>query len=214
MLLADWSETPEEELLSNETRRTVRRMIASLPDPYRVVLLLRDLERLSTEETAEILGESVASVKSRLHRARMALREQVTRSLAPECVLREARAARGSEEAVRPRSDQPEALEEGRRRSRLALHAPGRAPRNIRARGPDDARPPWSAAPGSAGIEERQQDVPLRRSYGRKSHRIVAHPKRSWSAHRGRPANHEVGRQDGCCLWATLLAADRDGPSP
>jgi RNA polymerase sigma-70 factor (ECF subfamily) len=80
MLLADWSETPEEELLSSETRRAVRRMIASLPDRYRVVLLLRDLEGLSSEETAEVLGDSVASVKSRLHRARMALREQVTRS--------------------------------------------------------------------------------------------------------------------------------------
>lgn len=80
-LLADWSETPEEELLSNETRHAVRRMIASLPDHYRVVLLLRDLEGLSNEETAAILDDSVASVKSRLHRARMALREQVTRSL-------------------------------------------------------------------------------------------------------------------------------------
>ncbi len=82
LLLADWSETPEEELLSNETRRAVRHMIASLPDHYRVVLLLRDMEELSNEETAEILHDSVASVKSRLHRARMALREQVTRSLA------------------------------------------------------------------------------------------------------------------------------------
>ena len=80
LLLADWSETPEEELLSNESRRAVRRMIAGLPDHYRVVLLLRDLEELSNEETAEILNDSVASVKSRLHRARMALREQVTRS--------------------------------------------------------------------------------------------------------------------------------------
>ena len=81
LLLADWSETPEEELLSNETRRAVRRMIANLPDRYRIVLLLRDMEGLSNEETAEILDDSVASVKSRLHRARMALREQVTRSL-------------------------------------------------------------------------------------------------------------------------------------
>jgi RNA polymerase sigma-70 factor (ECF subfamily) len=80
-LLADWSESPEDELLSNETRDAVRRMIASLPERYRAVLLLRDLEELSNEETAEILGDSVASVKSRLHRARMALREQVTRSL-------------------------------------------------------------------------------------------------------------------------------------
>jgi RNA polymerase sigma-70 factor (ECF subfamily) len=82
MLLADWSDTPEEELLSSETREAVRRMIAALPDHYRVVLLLRDMEELSNEETAEILEDSVASVKSRLHRARMALREQVTRSLA------------------------------------------------------------------------------------------------------------------------------------
>jgi RNA polymerase sigma-70 factor, ECF subfamily len=83
MLLADWSETPEEELLSSETRDTVRRMIAGLPDHYRVVLLLRDMEELSNEETAEILDDTVSSVKSRLHRARMALREQLTRSFAP-----------------------------------------------------------------------------------------------------------------------------------
>jgi RNA polymerase sigma-70 factor (ECF subfamily) len=83
MLLADWSETPEEELLSSETRDTVRRMIAGLPDHYRVVLLLRDMEELSNEETAEILDDTVPSVKSRLHRARMALREQLTRSFAP-----------------------------------------------------------------------------------------------------------------------------------
>ena len=80
MLLADWSDTPEDELLSSETRETVRRMIAGLPDHYRVVLLLRDMEELSNEETAEILNDTVASVKSRLHRARMALREQLTRS--------------------------------------------------------------------------------------------------------------------------------------
>jgi len=80
MLLADWSDTPEDELLSRETRETVRHMIAGLPDHYRVVLLLRDMEELSNEETAEILNDTVASVKSRLHRARMALREQLTRS--------------------------------------------------------------------------------------------------------------------------------------
>jgi RNA polymerase sigma-70 factor (ECF subfamily) len=83
LLLADWSEAPDEVLLSAETRRTVRRLIASLPDHYRTVLLLRDLEGLSNEETAEILDDSVASIKSRLHRARMALRELVTRSLGP-----------------------------------------------------------------------------------------------------------------------------------
>lgn len=46
------------------------------------LVVLRDVEELSNEEAAEILGESVASVKSRLHRARMALREQLTRALA------------------------------------------------------------------------------------------------------------------------------------
>ena len=79
----DWSQSPEEEFLTRETREVVRRAIDTLPDRYQVILLLRDMEGLSSEETAEILGESVASVKSRLHRARMALREQVTRSLAP-----------------------------------------------------------------------------------------------------------------------------------
>jgi RNA polymerase sigma-70 factor (ECF subfamily) len=82
-LLADWSDTPEQELLSRETRVAVRRMIEALPGPYRVVLLLRDMEGLSNEETAEVLDETVAAVKSRLHRARMALREQLTRSLVP-----------------------------------------------------------------------------------------------------------------------------------
>jgi RNA polymerase sigma-70 factor (ECF subfamily) len=82
MLLADWSETPEAELLSSEVREIVRNTIAGLPDPYRIVLLLRDMEELSNEETAEILEDTVASVKSRLHRARMALREQLTRSFA------------------------------------------------------------------------------------------------------------------------------------
>ena len=46
--------------------------------PYRAVVVLRDIEELSNEETAQILNEPVSSVKSRLHRARMALREQLT----------------------------------------------------------------------------------------------------------------------------------------
>lgn len=78
LLMADWSRKPDEELLSLETRAVLERALGTLPDHYRVVLLLRDLEGLSNEEVAETLGESVASVKSRLHRARMALREQLT----------------------------------------------------------------------------------------------------------------------------------------
>ena len=81
-LLADWSKTPEEELLSGETRVVLQQAIDALPDRYRAVLVLRDLEGLSNEEAAEALGDSVPSVKSRLHRARMTLRERLTRSLA------------------------------------------------------------------------------------------------------------------------------------
>jgi len=82
-LLADWSQNPERELLSGETRRVLERALDALPERYRAVVTLRDVEELSNEQAAELLGESVASVKSRLHRARQALRQQLTRSLAP-----------------------------------------------------------------------------------------------------------------------------------
>ena len=82
-LLADWSQNPERELLSGETRRVLERALDALPERYRAVVTLRDVEELSNEQAAEWLGESVASVKSRLHRARQALREQLTRALAP-----------------------------------------------------------------------------------------------------------------------------------
>src|SRR5262245_4221197 len=81
LLLADWSSTPESELLSGEAREILDRALECLPDHYRALLVLRDVEELSNEEVAEILGESVSSVKSRLHRARMALREVLTRQL-------------------------------------------------------------------------------------------------------------------------------------
>jgi len=82
-LLADWSQTPEAELLDGEARAALSDAIDLLPEPYRAVLVLRDVEELSNEEAAEILDESVASIKSRVHRARMALREQLTRHWAP-----------------------------------------------------------------------------------------------------------------------------------
>jgi len=82
-LLADWSQDPEQALLSGEARDVLQRAIDGLPERYRAVLMLRDVEELSNEEVAELVGDSVASVKSRLHRARMALREQLTRALAP-----------------------------------------------------------------------------------------------------------------------------------
>ncbi len=78
-LLADWSATAEDGLVSGETHAQVRQAIEELPPHYRTVVVLRDIEELSNEEVAEILGEPVSSIKSRLHRARMALREQLTR---------------------------------------------------------------------------------------------------------------------------------------
>jgi RNA polymerase sigma-70 factor (ECF subfamily) len=65
---------PAERLERRETRTRVREAIARLPESYRTVLLLRDIEELDTAEVAELLGVSTGVVKTRLHRARQALR--------------------------------------------------------------------------------------------------------------------------------------------
>jgi RNA polymerase sigma-70 factor (ECF subfamily) len=78
-LLADWTQSPERELLSAEARAVVEEMLDRLPGHYRAILILRDVEERSNEEVAEILGETISAVKSKLHRARMAIREQLTR---------------------------------------------------------------------------------------------------------------------------------------
>jgi RNA polymerase sigma-70 factor (ECF subfamily) len=69
-LLADWSETPEETLLNGEARKTLERALDRLPEHYRAVVVLREVEGLDNEEIAKVLDESVPTVKSRLHRAR------------------------------------------------------------------------------------------------------------------------------------------------
>jgi RNA polymerase sigma-70 factor (ECF subfamily) len=69
----DWGE-PFAALQQEETRAAVRRHIEELPEDYRVVLLLRDIEGLDTDETARLLGLTGGAVKTRLHRARQALR--------------------------------------------------------------------------------------------------------------------------------------------
>jgi RNA polymerase sigma-70 factor, ECF subfamily len=71
---APWKATSETILQQEETRGLVQRCISQLPDNYRNVLLLRDIEGLDTEETAVVLGTSPGVVKTRLHRARQALR--------------------------------------------------------------------------------------------------------------------------------------------
>ena len=83
LLMADWSQNPEADLRSQEIQAIVNQAIDALPEPYRAILLLRDIEGLSNEDVAEILGESVAAVKSRVHRGRMAFREELTRQFGP-----------------------------------------------------------------------------------------------------------------------------------
>ncbi len=75
---ADWSKRPDEHFHSEELRRTIQAAVDRLPEPQRNVFLLRDVDDLSTEETADLLQLSVPAVKTRLHRARLALRETIT----------------------------------------------------------------------------------------------------------------------------------------
>lgn len=70
----EWEGEALKLLQKRETRAVVRRCIERLPISYRVVLLLRDIEELDTEETARLTGLSPGAVKVRLHRARLALR--------------------------------------------------------------------------------------------------------------------------------------------
>ena len=72
--VADWAVSPETAMLSRQTRERVRAAIDILPASYRAVLILRDIEELSTEEAAEVLSITRTAVKVRLHRARLALR--------------------------------------------------------------------------------------------------------------------------------------------
>ncbi|MFA8019120.1 RNA polymerase sigma factor [Bremerella cremea] len=69
-----WAVTFDTAVQSRETRDLVRDQIEQLPETYRTVLLLRDIEQLSTDETASRLNMSVSAVKTRLHRARQALK--------------------------------------------------------------------------------------------------------------------------------------------
>jgi len=76
---ADWSPNPEQIYGQSELGDILRKTINGLPPGFRTVFTLRDIENLSTEETAEALGLSVPAVKSRLLRARLQLRERLSR---------------------------------------------------------------------------------------------------------------------------------------
>lgn len=74
----DWSRRPETISLSNEAMEIIEKAVAELPEPYLVVFQLRDIEGLTNDEVSDVLNISVSAVKSRLHRARLFLRERLT----------------------------------------------------------------------------------------------------------------------------------------
>lgn len=74
----DWSALPEDELLSGEGKKALDSAIETLPESMRIVFLLRDVEGLSIKETADALNLTETNVKTRLLRARMLLREQLS----------------------------------------------------------------------------------------------------------------------------------------
>ncbi len=75
--LADWSGAPDEMLLNGEIRAQMDAALTQLPETLRAVFVLRDVQGLSIEETARVLDISIPNVKTRLHRARFALREKL-----------------------------------------------------------------------------------------------------------------------------------------
>jgi RNA polymerase sigma-70 factor, ECF subfamily len=77
--LADWAPDPEQNYTQAELGRILEKTIKGLPPGFKVVFELRDVQGLSTEDTAEALGLSVPAVKSRLLRARLQLRERLSR---------------------------------------------------------------------------------------------------------------------------------------
>lgn len=81
---SEWQATGAAAMERQENRDVVRREIDALPETYRTVLLLRDIEEMDTATTAEMLGINDGAVKTRLHRARLALRERLVPHFAAE----------------------------------------------------------------------------------------------------------------------------------
>jgi RNA polymerase sigma-70 factor (ECF subfamily) len=76
-ILRDWREVPSEALERKEVREMLQKAITSLPEKYREVFVLRDVEELNNLETAAVLSITVGNVKVRLHRARLMLQKQL-----------------------------------------------------------------------------------------------------------------------------------------
>jgi RNA polymerase sigma-70 factor (ECF subfamily) len=79
--LPDWSATPDEEIMTSETRRIMEDAIQALPPEQRAAFVLHDIQDLSSAETAQAMGITVSAVNSRLHRARVFLRDRIGRHL-------------------------------------------------------------------------------------------------------------------------------------
>ena len=79
LAVPDWSSQPLDQLLDAETREILYESLLKLPEDLADVFIKRDIDGLSNAEVAEALGISVAAVKSRLHRARVGLREDLDR---------------------------------------------------------------------------------------------------------------------------------------
>lgn len=86
LALADWCCLPEDVLLSGEARQFLDDTVQKLPDTLRPVFILRDIEGLSIRETADTLGLSETNVKTRLLRARLHLRQDLTRYFGKQLV--------------------------------------------------------------------------------------------------------------------------------
>lgn len=82
--VTDWSSEVEDPAVAAEVRGAIEQALARLPDDYRIVVVLRDVEGLPNNEVAQALGLTVAAVKSRLHRARLFLREQLADLFPPD----------------------------------------------------------------------------------------------------------------------------------
>jgi len=75
--IADWSALPDRQVMQSEMKEVLDRAIGELPENYKSVLLMRDVEELSTLETAQVLDLTEDVVKTRLHRARLAVRQKL-----------------------------------------------------------------------------------------------------------------------------------------
>lgn len=111
-LLEDRAKSPEAQLLDGEKDRLLQKAVLALPAPYRIVLVLHDMEELTAEQVAQVLGLKPGTVRVRLHRARLALRKQMSRMVHHAPVKHAGRKRRTANKAAPKRSPRPPACRE------------------------------------------------------------------------------------------------------